>query len=318
MNRRWPDEATAFAESVGSALDRLGGVEFARRAERRPELRATELEPVLTSLGFGDVDVLDDGADMIAAAAAARVAGAVVAPWPIAAHLSAARLDGVDALHLSLGPPRRLGHLDLARSPVVIDFRSGQAFPVRALEPVRSMPLDPFGVVCALDAGRLPADRLVRAAGANVVLTAFYALGALERAAEMAIVYAGERRQFGQPIARFGAIQWRISDLVLACEGLAEMAGYTLAEFARGRATPADTMALRLSMQESARSTLANAHQIFGAIGLCEEHDLAVIDRHLQPSLRRGGGISATSRLLWDEVLRHGFDGLFRLSPAAR
>ena len=102
---------------------------------------------------------------------------------------------------------------------------------------------------------------------------------------------------------------------MLAKTGLAELAAFTLFRFAEGTSTAADIIALRYTMLNTAITVLANAHQIFGAIGLCEEHDLTVIDRHLQPILRRPAGRSATSVLLRDEIAAHGFDGVFPVRP---
>ena len=45
-------------------------------------------------------------------------------------------------------------------------------------------------------------------------------------------------------------------------------------------------MALRLHAVDTARAVLRTCHQMLGAIGFCDEHDVSVIDRHLQPLLR--------------------------------
>lgn len=318
MNQRWPDEALAFAESVDSALQRLGGVDFARRAEADPQIRGRELGPVMTRLGFPDIDVFGDSASAVAAAAGVRAAGAVVAPWPLAVQLAAPR--GADGAYISRGPCRRLEHLDLFDAAIAIDLTTRELHPVTASAPVRPMPLDPFGVDVGWDGGgpsvAAPTEAQ-RSLDANVVLTAFYVLGALEAATQMAGSYAVEREQFGQTIAKFGAIQWRLSDVALAKDGLTELASYTLWRFSEEMASPADILALRLGMLEASLSVLTNTHQIFGAIGLCEEHDLAVIDRHLQALLRRPGGVASTTRLLGAEIAAHGFDALFPVHPLA-
>jgi hypothetical protein len=53
-------------------------------------------------------------------------------------------------------------------------------------------------------------------------------------------------------------------------------------------------------------------------MGLCEEHDLAVIDRHLQPVLRRPVGRLGTTTLLAEHVRRDGFDALFPVPAIPR
>ena len=48
----------------------------------------------------------------------------------------------------------------------------------------------------------------------------------------------------------------------------------------------ADAIGLRLQAAETAVAALRAAHQFYGALGFCDETDLSVIDRHLQPVLR--------------------------------
>jgi acyl-CoA dehydrogenase len=78
-----------------------------------------------------------------------------------------------------------------------------------------------------------------------------------------------------------------------------------------GRAGPADLLALRVHMLESADVVLADGHQVLGAMGLCEEHDLAVLDRHLQSVLHRPAGRIASTDLLARAVARDGFDAIY-------
>lgn len=318
MDRRWSHEAQSFAESVGGAVRRLGGVEFTRRVEADPSLRRSELAPVLDGLGFPEIDVLADPVAAQAAAAAAQAAGATAMPWPIASQLAAPRDGGVPAVYLGHGATARLEHLDLFEWAVLADLGTGTPSQVTAAGPVTAMPLDPFGVnvqVSPLDGRPVGVELVSRAVDAHIVLTAYYVLGALESAVTMAAVYARERHQFERPIGDFGAIQWRLSDIVVARDGLTEIAGFTLWRFCERIATPADTLALRLAMVEAADVVLANSHQIFGAIGLCEEHDLTVIDRHVQAMLRRPAGVNGTSRLLRDAIIVDGFDGVFPVAP---
>jgi acyl-CoA dehydrogenase len=321
MNRRWSEESMSFAASVRAAADRLGAVEFVRRAEADPGLRRDQLAPVLDALGFDDVNIFGDGREAEVAAAAARAAGAVALPWPVASRFAVPHgyRDRIGAVYLGLrDEPRRLEHLDLSVNAVALDMRTGAASALVAESGVRHMPLDPFGVDCTT-AGTVPpsvpAQDIRQMIDAHVILSAFYVLGALDTVARMTAVYASERVQFDQPIAQFGGIQWRLADIVVASCGLAELASFTLFRFSDRTITPADAAALRYLMLDASGVVLANAHQVFGAIGLCEEHDLTVIDRHLQPIIRRPAGLAATSLLLRDEIAAHGFDGVFPVRP---
>jgi hypothetical protein len=130
-------------------------------------------------------------------------------------------------------------------------------------------------------------------------------------AAELAVTHAREREQFGRKIGKFGEIRWRIADIAVAVDGLAELALHAWWLLRAGDAGPADVLALRVHVLESADVVLANGHQVLGAMGPCEEHDLAVIDRHLQSVLHRPAGRIASTDLLARAVARDGFDGIY-------
>ena len=316
MKREWPVDALAFEESVDAALHGRGGIEFTRDCEREPELRESQLRPLIESLGFGEIDFRAGEIEASAAALGAKAAGRVVAPWPLVAQLAAPAdaEPAVGALYLVDGTPRRAEHLDLFDNAVALDVRDGSARRLEALGPVARMPIDPFGVPCRLgDLAQCPLDALL----ANVVLSAFWVLGALETSVSLAAAYAVERQQFERPIASFGAIQWRLADLSGSQVALAELSSFTLAKMIDGSATMADAWGLRLTMIEASESVLTDAHQVLGAIGLCEEHDVAVIDRHLQSVLRRPMGRIATNTALAERVAAEGFDLLYPVAPRA-
>lgn len=93
--------------------------------------------------------------------------------------------------------------------------------------------------------------------------------GALERVRELSVQYAAERRQFGQPLNRFQAIQQQLAELA------AEVA---LANAAVDQAV-ADPSAERVAVAkvvagQAAGRAAAIAHQVHGAIGFTHEHRL--------------------------------------------
>jgi acyl-CoA dehydrogenase len=107
--------------------------------------------------------------------------------------------------------------------------------------------------------------------------------GAMDRALDTAVTYAGERKQFGRPIGKFQAVQ----------QNLAVMAGQVAAA---GAAADAGVEALSLAdpaMQEfliaiaktrvGDAATLASeiAHQVHGAIGFTKEYSLQLSTRRL-------------------------------------
>jgi len=310
MNREWPADALAFEESVTAALRARGGIELTRACEADPSRRQSELGPLVASLGFGDFDFRDGEVEAAAAALGAKAAGRVVAPWPLVAQLAAPGAP----IYLVAAAPRRAPHLDLVAGAIAVDLVDGSCRRLEATGPVERMPLDPFGVPCRLgEEVECPVDAVT----GHIVIEAFWVLGAIETAVGLASAYSVERSQFDRPISSFGAVQWRLADLSGARSSLAELAAYTLSRLVDGTATMADAWALRLTMIESAEQVLADSHQVLGAIGLCEEHDVTVIDRHLQGTLRRPFGRAATNAALAERVAAEGFDLLYPVEPRA-
>lgn len=309
MRREWPQSARDYARTVSDALGSLGGVGAARLAEAEPGHRAEVIRPRLDALGALSLDPWGEEDEAAAAALAVREAGRRVLPWPLVHVLSvppAVRAE-CGGVYLVRGECSALEHADVIADPVAI--RDGRAFSVTDVRR-RHAPLDPFGCDVVLAEG-LPGPHWADASEMRLLLDGFWAAGALAEIADLALRHAGERRQFGVPIGRFGEIRTRIADLILARDSLDELARYTWWLVRVGRATRADLLALRVQMIESAQSVLTHAHQILAAMGLCEEHDLAVIDRHLQPLLRRPTGRLASTALLAERVRIDGFDALF-------
>jgi acyl-CoA dehydrogenase len=317
VNRAWTPAALAFEESLRAALAGLGGVDLARQAEADPAVRSGRLAPVLQSMGVLELDAFSgDDEEASAAVLAVRTCGAVVAPWPIARALAvpADARQEADGLYVIDGDVSHLDHADLFDRPVVLPLRGGGARAIAALGGPAAAPLDPFRVAVAV-AGRAPLPVPGRVAAMSAVLDAFWVAGALATVTRLAVNYAVTRRQFGRSIASFGEIRWRIADMVVAADGMNEIAAYTWFLVRRERATLADALALRVAMQDAADVVLRNGHQVLGAIGLCEEHDVAVIDRHLTPALLRSAGSRRTADALLEAVNHHGFDAIFPVPP---
>jgi acyl-CoA dehydrogenase len=114
-------------------------------------------------------------------------------------------------------------------------------------------------------AGAAP-DRLRRR---TALMRSAQMVGALERVQELTVTYAAERRQFGQPLNRFQAVQ----------QQLAELAGEVALARAAVEAAAADPTALRVAAARvvagrAAGRASAIAHQVHGAIGFTQEHRL--------------------------------------------
>jgi hypothetical protein len=314
---RWSTDATDFGDSVAGSLQRAGGTELARRCESAPHLRTEVVAPVLEALGLADLRA-DEGADELQAAArAALAAGAVLCPWPLVSTLALTETAAEYGDAVLLGGPEahRLEHLDLAARPLAVDPRTGALRRVFATGGIDRAPLDPFSVACTIDDETLAIDQ--PAAVLSVVLRAFWIVGSLGTVARLTAEHAATRRQFGRPIVEFGGVQWHLSEVALAHDGLAELAAYTLHLHSVGRATPADVAALHVTGLKASRDALAHGHQVLAAVGLCEEHDLTLVDRHLQAWLRRPLSLAAATAWLAQQIRAHGFDAIFPVPASA-
>jgi acyl-CoA dehydrogenase len=98
--------------------------------------------------------------------------------------------------------------------------------------------------------------------------------GAARRALGMSLSYASERTQFGRSIAKFQAIQQHLAAAageVLVCKVAAEAAAQALDD---GSSWLPAIAAGKVSAGDAAGKVAKIAHQIHGAIGFTEEHDL--------------------------------------------
>jgi hypothetical protein len=307
MNPVLPDDAVEFGETARKAFEKLGGVDAARRAEEDGAFR-TEVGATLDALGIADVDPRADLDTFAAAAALCEAAGRVALPYPVVGALLAR-----DGRPFALVPDdrARVDHGDLfdAWNVATIDGSSATATPAAASLGGR---LGPF--VCDLTAGA--SAPLSHESGIDVrywlVLSAFQVLGAVDRAVELASDHVSTRIQFGKPIATFQAVQFMLADAAVAVAGLRELAHFTLwrAATVPEEAAP-DVLALRVHALDVARAVLRTCQQLHGAAGVCDEYDISVITRHIQPALRLPCGAERSAALLADAIDAQGFAGLF-------
>ncbi|WP_315828352.1 MULTISPECIES: acyl-CoA dehydrogenase [unclassified Bradyrhizobium] len=117
------------------------------------------------------------------------------------------------------------------------------------------------------------------------------AFGAAQRAFEQAVAYAGERRQFGQPIGRFQAIQHKLANCHIALRAvqltIANAAAQYDLEAAQWRWFAAAALA---TAGGSLRQVSLETQHAFGAIGYSEEHEAPRHFRQVHVSMLRHGG----------------------------
>jgi alkylation response protein AidB-like acyl-CoA dehydrogenase len=107
---------------------------------------------------------------------------------------------------------------------------------------------------------------------------------ALQRTAELTIVYAGQRVQFGQPIARFQAVQTHLARLAADAQRVAVVVDAAQAALGEDDDPPLDLTlicAARALAGEAAVLGARLAHQVHGAIGVTMEYPLQRFTRRL-------------------------------------
>ncbi|HLI24777.1 MAG TPA: acyl-CoA dehydrogenase family protein [Acidimicrobiales bacterium] len=311
MNRDLPPEAVAFGAAAARALAAAGGIDLARRAEAASAVRA-EAAGVLGRLGVGDLDPRADLETACAAAELCRAAGAAALPYPVVGTLLAG--DGAP-LAVVGGGQWRVDHGDLFPRWRVAgpDGRWRTGCPVG---PPLGTRLGPFVTdLAASGTGGRTVDG-GDGAGAEValhlVLSGWRLLGVVQRAVALAVAHVRHRVQFGRPLAAFQAVQFQVADASVAVDGLDELCRFTLWRLsADPDAALVDALALRLHALDVARLVLRTSQQLHGAAGMCDEYDISILCRHVQPDLRLPWGSEATAARLLDAAAVSGFSGLF-------
>ncbi len=148
-----------------------------------------------------------------------------------------------------------------------------------------------------------------RGALARAVLMA----GAMERALDTAVTYAGERKQFGRPIGKFQAVQQNLAVMagqVAAAGAAADVGVEALTE--RDVAKQEFLIAIAKTRVGDA-ATLASeiAHQVHGAIGFTKEYTLQLSTRRLWSWRDEFGGDTEWAARVGAYVCAKGADALW-------
>jgi alkylation response protein AidB-like acyl-CoA dehydrogenase len=165
---------------------------------------------------------------------------------------------------------------DAGTADVLVDWdgaevTGAQVEPVRALDPTRRL----FRVS---GGERRPPDGdldLDRARGQATVMNAAESVGVAERAMEMAVAYAKERRQFDRPIGSYQAVSHACAQMLLEVEG-ARAAVYWAAwalDF-EPEIAPLAVACAKAYAGDAGRRVPRSSLQVHGGIGFTWEHDL--------------------------------------------
>ena len=130
--------------------------------------------------------------------------------------------------------------------------------------------------------------------------------GALERACQLSLAYAAERRQFGRTIGSFQAVQ---AHLVTIAQQTALVSVAVDAALARGAAFEIATA--KLLAGRAAIIAARAAHQVHGAVGVTRAHPLGLETRRLWAWRSEYGDEREWAVRLGDAVCRAGADRLY-------
>jgi alkylation response protein AidB-like acyl-CoA dehydrogenase len=133
---------------------------------------------------------------------------------------------------------------------------------------------------------------------AHVALLA-RAHGAARRAFELAVDYAKERHQFGQPIGKFQAIQHKLANSLIALEGVRLILDHAASlHDARDRNWRYFADCAVAFAGDALRGVSLETQHTFGAIGYAEEHEAAQHFRRVHlDTIALGGARTARRRL---------------------
>jgi butyryl-CoA dehydrogenase len=129
-------------------------------------------------------------------------------------------------------------------------------------------------------------------------------LGIARGAYEHAVRYSNERRQFGQPIANFQAVQFMLADMALKIEAARLLVYHAALLRDAGREYVKEAAMAKLFASEAANWVTDKAIQVHGGIGYCR--DVPVERMHRDAKLMEiGEGTSEIQRLvIAREILR--------------
>ena len=295
------DDQRAIADAIEALLAQHAGAARAIELARKSEYDAA-LDAALAGAGFLDL-ALGPETGLLEATllveAVARAGGVVsIGPAALVAPGAADRaLAGPIAIARAGsggGPVRFAAH---ARTLLVLDGDGARTVAIApgSATPVRSN----FGYPM----GRLP-DAVLRGGaplgpGSGARLTNLWrlalaaeAVGAMRAALDVTLDYVKRRRQFGRAIGSFQAVQHRLAECFVLCEGARWLA---LEAAWKGAAAEACAVAAAHALASAGR-VFAETHQLSGAMGYTREHDLHVWSMRLPALQLELGGVAAQRR----------------------
>ncbi len=145
----------------------------------------------------------------------------------------------------------------------------------------------------------------------GALLTAARMLGAMERVLELTVEHVTLRQQFGRPIARFQLVQAMAADAASEVAASRAVIGDALAVVDHGETADLLWRAAKIQAARAATLVSAHAHQMFGAIGFTEEHELHRFTTSLLAWRNVWGSTASIEKELGGLACTIGGDGLW-------
>jgi acyl-CoA dehydrogenase len=310
-------EAGEDITDLWEQIDELGAGQAMASGELGAQLSWTECLPMLTVLGRHGAPV--PLGETLLAARALSGCGLQVPQGPLAISTGRfelaedGRISGQDQLVPWLPAASQLVGIAMAGS-------ESQLFTIGAgqldHEPVSTLARIPSGRLCLARVqpqhlAPVPAALMPGGFGPQLaVLRAAQISGLLQRILALVIDYANTREQFGRPIGKFQAIQHQIAELATHAAAAQAGTAYGCRGLDSGFAEQAGAVA-KLRASVAAGHAARIAHQVFGAIGVTEEHELHHLTRRLWQWRQEGGSEHEWSELLGRRLIAAGGSALW-------
>ena len=160
---------------------------------------------------------------------------------------------------------------------------------------------------------RVPADHLIGERGVGLrqfmqalaigrISVAALSLGLAQACLEVALPYAKQRKQFGQPISQFQAIQFKLADMATAVENSRLITYRAAWLYDEGRDYAKEAAMAKLYASDTAMHAALEAVQIHGGYGYTDEY---VVSRFYRDAkiLQIGEGTNEIQRLVIARLL---------------
>jgi alkylation response protein AidB-like acyl-CoA dehydrogenase len=158
----------------------------------------------------------------------------------------------------------------------------------------------------AFEAVAVPADRVLPG-GAEAIeaygaaATCAEMVGTAQRVLDMTVEYAKGRTQFGKPIGSFQAVQHHCADMAIDLLGSRFIAYEAIWRLSAGLDATAEVSMAKAWVSEATRRICDLGHQVHGAIGFTQEHDLHFLTRHAVAAALSFGDADHH----WERLARH-------------